>query len=536
MSKNIVEGLRFKVGGYENQIQQAIEQAKKDKLVERIWGHDHTLWKPEPTEITNRLGWLDVAERMRSDIEDLRRFAQAAKDDGIRKVLLLGMGGSSLAPELFAKVFRASDGLDLSVLDSTDPSAVLAAAEAHDPASTLYIVSSKSGGTVETASFFKYFYNQAHAKLGDKAGAHFVAITDPGSRLAKTAEQFGFRGVFLADPDIGGRYSALSHFGLVPAALVGVDLERLLASAVAMADRCRLPVDENPGAQLGLALGTLAKHGRDKATFALPTEFASFSDWVEQLIAESTGKEGKGILPVVGEPGLDSYGEDRLFVQYGAQQAKEPSIALELGDEYELGGQFFLWEFATAVAGSVLGINPFDQPNVESAKVQARQVVEAYQKTGSLPKGETSALETRALDEFLQQTKAGDYIALQAYTAPNAKLNTALQGLRRVVGNNYKVATTLGYGPRFLHSTGQLHKGDGGNGLFVQFVTTPPANDLPIPRDPGKPESDINFGVLKVAQAIGDAQALRAARRRVITFEVAGDLEPKILELASGLQ
>lgn len=536
MSTTTVEGLTLKVGELENEIQQALEQARQDKLVQRIWALDHTLWKIQPTEITNRLGWLDVAERMRSEIGDVQRFAQAARDDGIRKVLLLGMGGSSLAPELFGKVFGSHDGLQFTVLDSTDPDAVRAAQGSHDPATTLYIVSSKSGGTVETASLFKYFYNQALAKLGGKVGEHFVAITDPGSGLAKTGEQLGFRHVFLADPNIGGRYSALSHFGLVPAAFVGVDLERLLSSAAATAAHCRRPVDENPAALLGLVLGVCATHGRDKVTFALPTEYASFGDWVEQLVAESTGKEGKGILPVSGEPALDAYGNDRVFVRATSQEDRHPSIALELNDKYDLGGQFFLWEFATAVAGYVLGINPFDQPNVESAKVQTRQVVDIYQKTGSLPKPETTPLDSGSLAAFLQKVKEGDYIAIQAYVAPSAALAAALQDLRKRVGNKYRVATTLGYGPRFLHSTGQLHKGDKGNGLFIQFITSPPANDVPIPKEVGTPDSDITFGVLKVAQAMGDAQALRSAGRRVVTFEASDDLKPHIQALTAGMQ
>ena len=533
-----VEGIKLDLGGYTSALQQWIAKATEGKLVERIWARDHTVWKPEPIEISNRLGWLDVSGRMTKETVDFKAFADEIKQAGMSKVLLLGMGGSSLAPELFANAFgRQESGIQLQVLDSTDPEAVLAKALSHPPGQTLYIVSSKSGGTIETFSFFKYFHNRAMEELGaEQAGSHFVAITDPGSDLEQTASRHDFRRTFLADPNIGGRYSALSHFGLVPAALVGANLDSLLTSAERMATICQNKgVDQNAGALLGLALGCLAARGRDKATFLLPDDRSSFGDWVEQLIAESTGKEGKGILPVVNEPNLDrgNYGEDRVFIQIGRKISglqTHPSISMDWQDE-ELGGLFFLWEFATAVAGYVLGINPFDQPNVEAAKVTARHFVDEYKQLGGLPASRVEPLSAEVLLRFLDQAAQGDYIALQAYATPSEQLTEALHALRGQLAKKYGVAITLGYGPRFLHSTGQLHKGDGGMGLFVQFVTVAQRDDVPIPIEAGSLASEISFGVLKVAQARGEAEALRSAGRRVITFEVDGDLNQALRDL-----
>lgn len=513
------------LGNYRAAYENTLDKARTERVVERIWQRDHTVWAPQPDEISNRLGWLDVAERMQAEVPDLQAFAAEAQAAGFRRALVLGMGGSSLAPELYADLFGGGDGLAVSILDSTDPAAVRAAEAAHPLSETLYIVSSKSGGTVETFSFFKYFYNRALDALGvGQAGRHFVAITDPGSGLAQTAEQYGFRRTFLADPNIGGRYSALSHFGLVPAALAGADLSGLLARAQVMAERCRdSDLAHNPGARLGLALGALAQAGKDKLTLRLPAGRAGFGDWVEQLIAESTGKRGRGILPVVGEPVLPQYGEERAFVQFsGAQAAPSGQTRIEVDwqADLELGGQFFLWEFATAVASYILGVNPFDQPDVEAAKVQARQFVQAYQESGTLPAGVSAELSRKTLDDFLAGAKPGDYIALQAYLAAEADTQASLQALREQLGEQTGLATTLGYGPRFLHSTGQLHKGDAGHGLFIQLVSPPPQPDLPIPNQAGQSGSQLGFGALKAAQALGDAQALRSAGRRVLTLTV----------------
>ncbi|MBX3004507.1 MAG: hypothetical protein KF821_01610 [Anaerolineales bacterium] len=520
----------------------ALQHAASNKLVERIWQRDHTVWNPSPSEISNRLGWLDIAERMQPEAAALTLYARQLHSEGITHALLLGMGGSSLAPEVYSLLLGGQGGVKLGVVDSTDPDYIRTFATAYDPAHTVYIVSTKSGGTVETLSLFKYFYNQALASVGQHAGGHFIAITDPGSSLATLAEQYHFRSTFLADANIGGRYSALSHFGLVPAALLNIDLGRLLAQAQRAAASCQVPDASNPGLQLGVAMGVLAQAGRDKLTFITPPALQPFGDWAEQLIAESTGKHGQGVLPVVAEPlgSLDEYGNDRVFVTLGEQageaaeliaqlrSARHPVLELSWDDEYSLGAQYFLWEFATAVAGQVLGIQPYDQPDVESAKVQGRAFVDEYTRTGNLPSGEQQPLNAEALHAALALAKPGDYIALQAYAAPSQALTQALQALRGHILSTQQVASTLGYGPRFLHSTGQLHKGDGGHGVFIQFVTQPSAADLPIPDAAGSATSSLSFGVLKAAQALGDAAALRAAGRCVTSFAVSGDLAEQL--------
>jgi transaldolase/glucose-6-phosphate isomerase len=571
---------------YQSPVDAALDEIENKSIIKRIWQRDHTVWSSDPTEISNRLGWLDVAEAMQelygddalsvvsggelsqtrawSTVGSIKGLVEAVRADGYTHALLLGMGGSSLAPEVFRKTFGVGEGyLDLSVLDSTDPGAVLNADRQHDPAKTLYIVSTKSGGTVETFSFFKYFYNRTVEAVGeDAAGAHFIAITDPGSSLETTAQQYNFRATFLNDPEIGGRYSVQSYFGLVPAALVGVDVPLLLHRLMTMANGCKLPGRDNPGAWLGAILGELAKAGRDKVTFVTSPSIASFGDWVEQLIAESTGKDGKGILPVVGEP-LDrpeSYGKDRLFVylhlegedQYDAQvnalETEHPVLRLNLKDVYDLGAQFFLWEFAVAVAGARLGIQPFDQPNVESAKVSARRMVKAYTESGALPQmqpalaadgitvyADVAGSSLREIvDAFLKQAQAGDYIALQAYVTPNAETDAALLDLRSALRAQTGLATTAGYGPRFLHSTGQLHKGDAGNGLFIQF-TSDAAEDAAIPDEAGKPGSAMTFGVLKLAQAMGDREALLENKRRVITFHLGKNVAAGLKAVRSAL-
>jgi len=558
-----------RLGTYQVAVDTALTEMAENRILNRIWAHDHTVWKPEPTEITNRLGWLHTAEVMSENLYRLQELAEAVRADGYTHALLLGMGGSSLAPEVFRKTFGVKGGyLDLAVLDSTDPGAVLAHAERLDPARTFFIVATKSGTTAETLSFFKFFYNRVADEVGaDRAGEHFLAITDPGTKLADLADRYRFRATFLNDPNIGGRYSALSYFGLVPAALVGLDVGRLLDRALAVASGCEscMVAGDNPGTWLGAILGELAKAGRDKATFAISPAIASFSNWVEQLIAESTGKEGRGILPVVGEPlgPPDVYGEDRLFVYLrlngddthnaaiqGLEDAGHPAVRLNLHDPYDLGGQFFLWEIATAVAGHRLGINPFDQPNVEAAKVLARRMVAEYTEKGTLPSGESAPLTAEALKEFLAQAQPGDpstalrqssgqgsgrsYIALQAYLQPTARTDSALQALRIRLRDRFRLATTAGYGPRFLHSTGQLHKGDAGRGLFIQLTADDP-RDAPIPDEAGSLASSITFGVLKAAQALGDRQALLGAGRRVIRFHLGEDIVGGLKKLAESL-
>jgi transaldolase/glucose-6-phosphate isomerase len=541
------------LGSQREAVDAAMAEMAKDKILKRIWAHDHTVWKPDPTEITNRLGWLHIADVMSDNVHHLDALVEAAQETGYTHVLLLGMGGSSLAPEVFRKTFGVADGfLDLAVLDSTDPGAVLSHAERLDMARTLFIVATKSGGTVETLSFFKFFYNRVVETVGeDKAGEHFVAITDSGSKLEDIAKRYSFRATFLNDANIGGRYSALSYFGLVPAALVGVDVPKLLDRALTAGHACDSCVGapDNPGALLGAIMGELAKAGRDKITLVASPAIESFGDWVEQLIAESTGKEGKGILPVVGEPlgSPDVYGDDRLFAYLrlegdgthdaaidALESAGHPVVRLHLHDPYDLGGQFFLWEMATAIAGHRLGINPFDQPNVEAAKVLARQVVAEYAEKGALPEGESSSLDAETLNGFLAQAQSGAYVMLQAYVQPTPETDAALLTLRTRLRDKAKLATTIGYGPRFLHSTGQLHKGDAGRGLFIQFTTDAP-RDAPIPDEAGAPDSAMSFGVLKMAQALGDGQALRDAGRQVIRFYLKGDVASQLQSVAEAL-
>jgi transaldolase/glucose-6-phosphate isomerase len=538
------------LGSYQTVVNDALAEIAANEVIKRIWDKDHTVWKPEPTEITNRLGWLHTAEVMQNNINRLETLAADLRKEGYTHALLLGMGGSSLAPEVFQKTFGIEEGfLDLAVLDSTDPGAILAVAERLDLERTLFIVATKSGGTVETLSFFKFFYNRIAQALGiERAGEHFFAITDPGSKLADLAERFSFRATFLNDTNIGGRYSALSYFGLVPAALIGMDLSRLLDRALEASSGCSscVEADDNPGAWLGAILGELAKAGRDKVTFAISPAIASFGNWVEQLIAESTGKEGKGILPVVGEPlgSPDVYGNDRLFVYlrldgddtYDAaiealERAGHPVVRVRQHNLYDLGAQLFLWEMATTVAGYRLGINPFDQPDVEAAKVLARKTVAEFTESGALPRGEAVPPTAAGLDEFLNQAQSGDpdtgsgrsYVAIQAYIQPTKETDALLESLRTRIRDQYKLATTVGYGPRFLHSTGQLHKGDAGNGLFIQF-TADDAQDAPIPDDAGADGAAMTFGVLKMAQALGDRQALLDAGRDIVCFHLATDV------------
>ena len=553
----VQQAVSFSLGAYQDAVDAVLAEIRDQLVITRIWDHDHTVWKPEPTEITNRLGWLHIAEAMGDEVQRMQEFADAVRADGYTHALLLGMGGSSLAPEVFCKTFGVQEGyLDLAVLDSTDPATVADLAERLDPQRTLFIVSTKSGTTVETLSFFKSFYNWVRDAIGEqRAGDHFIAITDPGASLINVAKRYHFREIFLNDPNIGGRYAALSFVGLVPAALIGMDIALLLNRARAMAGNCKIlnppQRDDTIAARMGAVLGALAKAGRDKVTLVASAPVTSFGDWLEQLIAESTGKEGQGIVPVVGEAvgSPDKYGADRLFVHLclegdttndaamtELEKVGNPIIHISLGDRYDLGAQCFLWEMAVAVACHRLGVNPFNQPNVEAAKNRARQAVDEYKKRGTLPvetptltEGDIavySAVKAKspgtALTDFLSQSEPGAYIAIQAYVQPTPKIEAALQGMRTKVRDRFRLATTLGYGPRFLHSTGQLHKGDGGRGLFIQFTVDDPT-DIPIPNEGGSPESSLTFGVLKTAQAHGDRQALLDAGRRVIRFHLGKD-------------
>jgi glucose-6-phosphate isomerase len=504
-------------------------------------------------------------------LPEIRAFVDEIRRAGLTQALLLGMGGSSLAPEVFRKVFGPKSGhLDLAVLDSIDPDAIHSVCDKFDLSKTLFIVSSKSGSTLETIMLFRHFYNQIAKAAGNKrVGEHFIAITDAGSPLADIAEKYHFRKIFFSDPDIGGRYSALSYFGLVPAALLGVDLEKLLERAMAMACRCQSE-DDNPGARLGAILGELALASRDKLTLIASQPISPFGAWLEQLVAESTGKDGKGILPVIGETlsAAEVYASDRLFValtlvgdaSYDAKlqalaNVGHPVVDLPMQDSYDLGAQFFLWEMATAIAAWRLKVNPFNQPDVESAKSLARNMITAYRETGSLPEehpvlrsngiaiyaDEATGSLTQALQTFLRQAYPGDkkssgrsYVALQAYIQPSDETDQALQALRTLIQTRFRLATTVGYGPRFLHSTSQLHKGDAGHGLFIQ-LTSDLEQDVSIPDEAGSEKSSMTFGMLQLIQALGDRQALLRAKRRVIRFHLGQDVARDILRLAEAL-
>ncbi len=465
----------------------------------RIWAKDHTVWKPDPTEISNRLGWLTVAEEMTKAADDLVDFGSRVASDGYRDVVLMGMGGSSLAPEVIHATFGSASGFPrLRVLDTTDPTAILSLERSLDLERTLFVAASKSGGTIETTCQCAYFQDKV------KRGEQFVAITDAGSSLEALAARSNFRSVFLNPPDIGGRYSALSYFGLVPAALVGAPVRELLETATEMARRCGqdVPIHDNLGISLGALMGEAALAGQDKLTLFVPPAISIFGTWVEQLIAESTGKEGKGILPVEGEPpGVPAvYGDDRFFVSVGGSDLRlQPSTILQFEGKASLGAEFFRWEYATAIAGAILGINPFDQPNVQEAKDATSRILSAGSRLPDVPNDDLSAL--------LSQVNQGDYIALLAYMPRNAKNEAALNAVRVRLRDRFKVATTVGFGPRYLHSTGQLHKGGPNKGVFIQVIT-PDETDVPIP---GRP---FTFGKLKAAQALGDLESLRAHGRR----------------------
>jgi glucose-6-phosphate isomerase len=493
------------LGDLGERVDRRLQQMRDEQVVRRIWHGDYTVWQPQDGGITDRLGWLTIIEPMLREVDRLRSFAKSVAIDDCHNIILLGMGGSSLAPEVLWTLF----GLELpfksaSVLDTTDPDAILAAQERVDLTETLFIASSKSGTTIETLSLLQHFLRM------QPSGHQYVAITDAGTPLDTLAASLGFRHTFPVAPDIGGRYSALSHFGLVPAALVGIDIKSLLERGQEMLDPCRdsTRLEKNPGAWLGATLGEAALAGRDKLTLVLPEEIASLGSWIEQLIAESTGKDGKGIVPIDREPlgPPDVYGSDRLFVSLGEhagldalERAGHPVVRLRYDGVQQIGGEFMRWMFATAVAGHVLQINPFNEPNVQEAKDATAKILSgSSQPVPTLP----------SLADLLSQVRANDYLALQAFLPRSHALDAELQPLRLKLRDRLKVATTLGYGPRYMHSTGQLHKGGPNSGVFVQLIDEP-ARDIPIPGQ------SYTFGRLKRAQADGDILSLLRHRRRV---------------------
>ncbi len=499
-------------------------------LVRRIWAHDAAVWHADPAhqrEIANRLGWLTVARDLRPRATDLVWFAREIRAAGFTRALLLGMGGSSLAPEVFRRVLgRWPGGLDLEVLDTTDPAAVLAAERRGDLATTLFIVSSKSGGTIEVDSLFRYFFARTHFN-----GKQFIAITDPGTALERLAHGHGFRRVFTNPPDIGGRYSALSYFGLVPAALLSVDTGRLLDGAIEMMRRCGpgAPAADNPGLLLGLNLGESARAGMDKVTLVLSPRLDALGLWIEQLLAESTGKDGTGLVPVAGEPlgAPAAYGNDRVFVAVELAGDPDPATAARLAaleaaghpvhrcrlsDPLQLGAEMFRWEFATAVAGSLLRIDAFDQPNVQEAKTRTGALLKAFEESGALPETVPgTAGDVRDLVRGLAPGRG--YLGILAFIPFDHATEEAFRAARAVLRDRARVATTFGFGPRYLHSTGQLHKGGPASGAFL-VVTCDHAADAAIPGVP------YTFAQLQRAQALGDIASLTANGRRVVRLHL----------------
>jgi transaldolase/glucose-6-phosphate isomerase len=564
LRSGVLERQTAVLGQYEEAVSAAIKKMDADHAAKRLWEHDAHWWKSDPeavASINNRLGWLTIASDGRLDVARLKALQEESKAKGWKHVALLGMGGSSLAPEVLARVFGQQEGYpELLVLDSTDPEAVLYVKEHCDLSKTIFIVASKSGGTIETLSMQRYFYPMYKA---DEAGEHFIAITDPGSKLEGWAKDLHFAHTFLNPADIGGRYSALSYFGLVPAALIGLDIEKLLAAAIEMQKACEPLVQTaaNPGISLGAVLGVLGLQGRDKLTLLSGAQLQPFGAWVEQLVAESTGKEGKGIVPVagatIGNP--HDYDDDRLFVYLrleeeenpddevrALQEAGHPLVTLTLRDRFDIAQEFFRWEYATAVAGQLFGINPFDEPNVTESKNNTSRLLDIYVKEGHLPEtapvfvedhvslfasGEMAGLLDKLVSErsynagqlgahlaaFLGLAHSGEYIALLAYMSMTPEHVELLENIRRRVRHTFKRAVTLGFGPRFLHSTGQLHKGGPNNGVFIQITVADHEN-------PAIPEAPYGFSTLKQAQAAGDLISLQEHGRRALRLHLTGDV------------
>ncbi len=556
----------------------AVDAAAADwqanKKVERFWKKDPSLWTRDGEE--QWMGWIDIVERQQKDLASLAELGGDVRSSDFQSVLLLGMGGSSLCPEVLAKTFGPQPGFpELHIVDSTDPAEVKAARDAVDLAKTLVVVASKSGTTLEPNILKQFFFDQVRHVVGAAdGGSHFIAITDPGSKMEQVAKDDKFRGIFYGDPQIGGRYSALSNFGMVAATVTGLKVDKLLAEAAKAVAAAKLAVADNPGVQLGLLLGTAANAGRDKITIFTSPEIGDLGAWLEQLIAESTGKQGKGITPVdreaIGAP--EVYGKDRVFAYVrlkdtadASQDAKvaaleaagHPVVHFEISDLYEIFGQFFTWEIATAVAGSVIGINPFNQPDVEAAKIETRTLTSEYEKTGKLPlrtpfltgkddagvpfalyatdayaaklKGAApSATLAGILRAHLDQLGVGDYFATLAFIPMFEEHEAAIQDFRHKVRDQKRVATCLGFGPRFLHSTGQDYKGGPNTGVFLQ-ITADHAVDLEIPGQ------KYSFGVVIDAQAAGDLAVLESRGRRALRVHLGADVAAGLKALGTAI-
>lgn len=548
------------LGDAMHRVDAEVLQWEKEGRLSKLWNKDATVWTGK--DESKWLGWLDSVAWMQTQVTDITHFANQVRQDGITDVLVLGMGGSSLCPEVLAMSFGQQPGWpNLHVLDSTVPEQVKRFRDQLNLKKTVCVVASKSGTTTEPNTFCEYFWAEMQSEVGGDAGKHFVAITDPNSSLQKLAESNGFRKVFLGRPEIGGRFSALSPFGMVPAALMGIDLEAFLKQAEEMVNLCHNRPQENPGLVLGVILGLLAKEGKDKVTLITAPQIWDFGAWLEQLIAESTGKEGVGIVPVDQEEITDPhfYGSDRVFVQVRLKSESQalqdekvaalikqghPVVVIDLPNVMALGAEFFRWEIATAVAGAVLGIHPFNQPNVQESKDFTAQLTTAYEKDGALPT-EAPKLEDQGISVFADEENAptvvagdfdatlkkhfarikkGDYVAICAYLDMREEFVKDLTRLRHLIRDRFRVATTLGFGPRFLHSTGQLHKGGANNVVVLQLTAT----DLQEIKIPGR---KFTFGILKDAQALGDASALSMRNRRVLRIHFQNDIHRGIQRL-----
>jgi transaldolase / glucose-6-phosphate isomerase len=547
----------------------ALREWTKERKVERLWARDPNLWTGGSE--ASWLGWLEIVDEQLRRVDELRRVADDVRQAGFTHALLLGMGGSSLCPEVLRMTFGVLPGWpELSVLDSTDPAQVRAAEAKVDLGRTVFIVSSKSGTTLEPNIFKQYFFERVTHTLGaGKAGGHFVAITDPGSKLEQAARADGFRHVLFGLPSIGGRYSALSDFGMGPAATMGLDVPRLLGAAHEMARACRASAaEDNPGAALGAILGVLGNRGRDKITLVASPGIHDLGAWLEQLLAESTGKRGKGLIPVDREPlgPPERYGQDRLFVYLrlgtapdaaqdravaGVESAGQPVVRIDVPDPYQIAAEFFRWEFATAVTGAILGIDPFDQPDVEASKVVTRRLTDEFERTGRLP-AETPFLEADGVRLFadprnaaelaaggrtlagvlrahLGRIRPGDYAALLAYVEMTGAHEAALQAMRTRLRDRHRVATCVGFGPRFLHSTGQAYKGGPNTGVFLQ-ITCDDAQELPVPGQ------RYGFGVVKAAQARGDFEVLAERGRRALRVHLGADVAAGLRSLGRAVE
>lgn len=562
MLKDNLPGMVLKLGNYLSLVNKRLKELQGINFVTCLWNKECTLWKKDDPQaqknIAASLGWLDVVDRMKDKVDEIDQFVQETIRDGFQRVVHMGMGGSSLAPLTFKEIFSLrAKGLPLAVLDTTDPVTICQIEKNYPLDRTLFINASKSGTTIEPLTFGEYFYFRLKEIKGERAGENFAAITDPGSYLEYVAEERRFRKIFAGFPDIGGRFSALSPFGMVPAALMGLALKEILTRATKMVEACSPQTDifQNEGIVLGAVLGELALQGRDKLTLILPQSLATFGLWLEQLLAESTGKEGRGILPIDNEPRgeAECYQGDRLFVFYHLEGeadshlekfineldgAGQPIIIIKMKDYFDLFGEMWRWELATATAGALLQINPFDQPNVQESKENTNFLLKELQKEGKLPITRP-ALKERSLEfygmrvgenaqellrNFLATKQPGDYFSLLAFLPEKAEIIEGMQTMRRLVRDHLGLATTVGFGPRYLHSTGQFHKGGPNKGLFM-MLTAEDKEDIPIPNQ------GYTFGALKMAQALGDLEALRRHGRRALRVHLGKQIEEALKEL-----